>query len=114
MLRLRHVLLLALLAAPGGYCAARTVAAPDPHHIDGTGVGSTIDLTQTWLLHPGDDARYADPHFDDSQWTVVTADVPLATYGYKNFEFVWYRTHVRVRSDSHDLALLLREFSGSN
>ena len=32
---------------------------------------SIVPLTGPWKFHVGDDPRWADPHFDDSQWETV-------------------------------------------
>ncbi|MGI8772415.1 MAG: SpoIIE family protein phosphatase [Acidobacteriaceae bacterium] len=85
----------------------------DPHHVDGSSLGAPIDLSSTWLLHQGDDPRYASPRFDDSHWLVVKAGRSLNSYGLKNVDRVWYRTHVRIPAGARDLALLLRGFLGS-
>jgi hypothetical protein len=87
--------------------------AVDPRHVDGSHLGGVVDLTSTWLLKQGDDPKYSAPDLDDSQWIVVKAGVPLKSYGLKDVDFVWYRTHVRVPAGAKNLALLLREFAGS-
>jgi hypothetical protein len=82
----------------------------DPHQVDGTAIGDVIDLTSTWLLKQGDDPSYADPKLDDSHWLVVALMRPLSSYGLNNVDTVWYRTHVKLRPDAHDLVLDLRGF----
>ncbi len=99
-----------------GVVYARGIAAPavvDPRHVDGAGLGAPIDLSSTWLLQQGDDPRYANPNFDDSQWMVVEANKPLKDYGLKDVDRVWYRVHVRLPPGSKDLAVLVRKFGGS-
>ena len=108
-----YLLLLLALCFPAH---ARTEPAHppvDPHHVDGSSLGVPIDLSSTWLLHHGDDPRYAGPRFDDSHWLVVKAGRSLNSYGLKNVDRVWYRTHVHIPAGARDLALLLRGFGGS-
>jgi sigma-B regulation protein RsbU (phosphoserine phosphatase) len=85
----------------------------DPHHVDGSALGQAMDLTSQWLLKQGDDPRYADPNFDDSGWLVIQAGRPLSSYGLKNVDRVWYRTHVFIPANTHNLELLLSRFYGS-
>ena len=85
----------------------------DPHRIDGSALGGIIDISSTWLVHQGDDPQYADPHLDDSRWMVVRADESVKMYGWKDVDFLWYRTHIRVPASAHDLALYLDQFGGS-
>lgn len=110
-------LLLVLLAAfclPSlGESGLVSHPAVNPGHVDGSSLGSAIDLSSTWLFKQGDDPSYADPHLDDRQWTVVSANRPLRSYGFRNIDLCWYRTHVHVPTGSHDLEILLRGFHGS-
>ena len=85
----------------------------DPHHIDGSVIGRPIDLTPKWLLRQGDDPTWADPALNDSQWMVVQRGKPLSSYGLKNVNRVWYRTHVQIPPDRKDLSLLVRSLGGS-
>ena len=85
----------------------------DPHHVDGSSVGGPLDLSSTWLVKQGDDPGYANPQLDDSKWTVISVRRPLNAQGLKNVDAIWYRTHVHLPPDRHDLELLLRNFEGS-
>jgi hypothetical protein len=85
----------------------------DPRHVDGSSLGNALDLSSTWLMQAGDDPRYADPKFDDSQWKVMKAATKLSSLGLNNVNWVWYRTHVKVRLGVTDLSLLVRSFGGS-
>jgi sigma-B regulation protein RsbU (phosphoserine phosphatase) len=59
------------------------------------------DLSQVkWRFHPGDDPRWADPSFDDSQWPLLRGDLTWDQQGYKGLSgFAWYRIHVKVPAD---------------
>jgi hypothetical protein len=81
----------------------------DPHQVDGTSIGDAVDLTSTWLLKQGDDPRYADPKFDDSRWLVVNFRRPLSSYGLKDVDTIWYRTHVKLLPDARNLVLDVRD-----
>jgi hypothetical protein len=113
-LRLAIVSVLAMLAAP---VAHARVDPPhptvDPRHIDGSELGGPIDLSSTWLLKQGDDPGFADPKLDDRDWLAVSAARPLSTYGLKDINVVWYRTHVHLPAEAHNLAVILRFFAGS-
>ncbi|HEY0785573.1 MAG TPA: PP2C family protein-serine/threonine phosphatase [Acidobacteriaceae bacterium] len=85
----------------------------DPHSVDGSSLGGPVDLSSTWLLQQGDDPVYAGPGLDDSHWLVVRAGRPLSSYGLKNVDVVWYRTHVHLPPHQRDLALLFERFVGS-
>jgi hypothetical protein len=85
----------------------------DPHRVDGGALGQALDVTSQWLLIQGDDPRYADPKLDDSGWLVVQAGHSLSSYGLKNVDRVWYRTHVCIPANTHNLTFLLGRFYGS-
>jgi sigma-B regulation protein RsbU (phosphoserine phosphatase) len=106
---LRGLLLLWCFAMPA-YAAHPAV---DPHHVDGSAVGGPIDLTSTWLLQQGDDPRYADPKFDDSKWLVISTGKALTSYGLKDVNYVWYRTHVHIPPGQKNQVLMMRAFGGS-
>jgi len=112
---LRFLAVVLLLASLSMTAFAREVVHPpvDPHHIDGLSLGGPIDLSANWLIKQGDDPRYADPNLDDRGWLVIKSGPPLSTYGFKNVDLVWYRTHVRIPAGEHNLALSLSRFSGS-
>src|SRR3954466_12927153 len=53
--------------------------------------GST-SLAGRWRFHPGDDPRWADPNFDDSDWKLVNVPLSLSEQGYPHFSgYGWYR-----------------------
>jgi len=67
-----------------------------------------ISLDGLWRFHPGDDARWASPTFDDSAWPLLRSDEPWTTQGYTNLSgFAWYRFRVQAPSPAMPLALLL-------
>ena len=67
-----------------------------------------ISLDGLWRFHPGDDARWASPAFDDSAWPLLRSDEPWTTQGYNNLSgFAWYRFGVQAPSPAIPLALLL-------
>lgn len=65
-------------------------------------------------FHTGDDLRWADPRFDDSQWAVLRLDRSWSGQGYRNYSgFAWYRFRILLPDDSHNLALLIPYIEGS-
>jgi hypothetical protein len=74
---------------------------------------SIVPLNGPWKFHVGDDPRWADPNFDDSQWETVELapragafDPNMGTSGYvpgwtakghpRYWGYAWYRIQVRV------------------
>ena len=116
--RRRPLLLLLLLAfalADITVAAAQnyTPAPPlNPHNVDATHLAPPLNLNANWLLHAGDDPHFADPAFDDTTWPVISTREPIAHY-LPHADRLWYRTHVRIAPGSHNLALVLRNTSGS-
>ena len=56
----------------------------------------TMTLDGQWRFHLGDDPDrklgWADPAFDDSQWTLLRSSRPWSDQGYKGYSgFAWYR-----------------------
>ncbi len=67
-----------------------------------------ISLDGLWRFHPGDDARWASPAFDDSAWPLLRSDEPWTDQGYNQLSgFAWYRFRVQAPSPARPLALLL-------
>lgn len=52
-------------------------------------------LAGTWAFHPGDDANWADPDFDDSSWARLQVPGPWGRQGYEHVSgLAWYRLQV--------------------
>src|SRR5271163_3233015 len=56
------------------------------------------DLSRAqWRFHPGDDPRWADPGFDDSQWPLLAGDRSWDAQGYKRYSGIaWYRIRIKL------------------
>ena len=66
------------------------------------------ELNGQFRFHTGDDARWAEPSFDDSQWPLLRSDQSWNSQGYKNYSgFGWYRFSVKVPAGQKNLALLI-------
>jgi len=81
-----------------------------------------------WRFHSGDDARWADPAFDDSSWETYTIDpvhawltvpevleaAPLAgwqAHGHPGYVgYAWYRISIDPTSDRSALAILMPQY----
>jgi sigma-B regulation protein RsbU (phosphoserine phosphatase) len=62
------------------------------------GIHGVIDLTGPWRFQIGDDPRWADPGFDDSNWPIVALDEPLTTQGIEPYSgYAWYRIRLEPR-----------------
>ena len=67
-----------------------------------------ISLDGLWRFHPGDDARWASPAFDDSAWPLLRSDEPWTDQGYNQLSgFAWYRFRVQAPSPAMPISLLL-------
>ncbi len=81
-----------------------------PGTFDATHLLVPADLNSPWLFHPGDDAAYARPDFDDSQWTVFDPHKDIKTILTSSRpDVIWYRMHVKVSPEQAGLAL--KEFN---
>jgi hypothetical protein len=75
--------------------------APSPASVQGA-----LTLDGPWLFQTGDDARWADPAFDDSNWVAVNLNQPLADQGMEPYTgYAWYRIHLQPEELSHLAAL---------
>jgi hypothetical protein len=78
----------------------------DPHTpTDASNLGQHINLPHTWLFSPTDNPANASPSLDDSTWTSISTDQPLTAYGFRNYTFAWYRTHIRLRPGTRHIAV---------
>jgi len=67
-----------------------------------------INLDGMWRFHPGDDAQWSSPAFDDSAWPLLRSDESWTKQGYSSLSgFAWYRFNVEAPPSSKPLALLL-------
>jgi len=65
-----------------------------------------VALDGLWRFHPGDDPRWADPAFDDSQWPLLSADGGWSDQGYKDMAgTAWYRARILVPRGVGPLAI---------
>ncbi|HZL24919.1 MAG TPA: SpoIIE family protein phosphatase [Acidobacteriaceae bacterium] len=72
------------------------------------GRASVAPLDGLWRFHPGDDPRWADAGFDDSQWPLLQSDKPWSGQGYKNLSGVgWYRFRLTLPAGGEAFALYL-------
>ena len=63
------------------------------------------ELSMPWRMHAGDNPAFADPNFDDSQWTVFDPHRPLTELLRTRPDVVWYRLHVRLAPGQSHLAV---------
>jgi len=90
---------LAILLAGGHLLTAQSAAAPGSVSANGAvvaGLHSTMTLDGPWRFQVGDDPRWADPAFDDSNWQKVTLSQPLTEQGFDPYTgFGWYRLRLQ-------------------
>ena len=108
LLAVTRVVCIALcLLAQGKFAAAQTAAT-------NVSIGrSVIGLTGPWRFHVGDDPRWADPNFDDSQWETISLISSTGSFdpitGWQSYVpgwtakghpgywgYAWYRLRVKV------------------
>lgn len=55
-----------------------------------------LKLDGPWRFQKGDDLRWAEPDFDDSNWPVVTLDRSLVDQGFETYSgYAWYRLRLQ-------------------
>jgi len=65
-------------------------------------------LDGLWRFHTGDDPRWADPSFDDSNWPLVRSDRSWSDQGYKKYGgTAWYRVKILIPEGEKPLSLYL-------
>jgi len=73
-----------------------------------------VEIHDLWRFHTGDDPRWSDPNFDDSQWSVLRSDQPWDGQGYPGYRgFAWYRFQVALPAHHSPLALFIPVIYGN-
>jgi hypothetical protein len=73
-----------------------------------------VEIHDLWRFHTGDDSRWSDPNFDDSQWPLIGSDQPWDTQGYPGYRgFAWYRFQVVLPAHHAPLALFIPVIYGN-
>lgn len=73
-----------------------------------------VSLDGQWRFHPGDDAGWADPNFDDSQWPLISSTEGWGEQGYKNMSgLAWYRVRIVIPEGGRPLALYVPDIDTS-
>jgi hypothetical protein len=87
------------------WVSALAVGAMAQPNVAGAGSGTGVQgqatirgllkLDGPWRFQVGDDPRWADPAFDDSNWAAVSLSQPLVNQGLDAYSgFGWYRIHL--------------------
>jgi phosphoserine phosphatase RsbU/P len=100
-------------AGQAGPQAASNPGNRNSRDLDATQFGERVTLGPNWLFKAGDDPAYASPTFDDSAWQTISTTKPLTEYGIRDIHYAWYRAHIRLRPDAHNLAIGLERTNGS-
>jgi hypothetical protein len=75
------------------HAAAQPATAVAPASFQGS-----IQLDGPWKFQAGDDPKWADPAFDDSNWTTVVLSRPLTSQGIESYSgFGWYRLRLEPK-----------------
>ena len=112
--RVRSAVCLLLMVVACGFC--RASAGTAQYGVFHARIGNAVVmLNGPWKFHPGDDAEWAQPEFDDSQWGTLDLTPPAhsfdpitgssgfvpgwTTQGYRNVtRFAWYRMKLQVEN----------------
>lgn len=79
--------------------------------IDATRIGDAVTLDGKWRMHAGDNPQWSDPHFNDSDWRVVTTAKSWDELGLQGIRgYVWFRTTVKLPAQHGQLMLLHSAF----
>src|SRR5580700_3969771 len=66
------------------------------------------ELAGPWRFHTGDNPAWANPSFDDSSWSLLTADKGWSEQGYAGYGGVaWYRLEVTLPAQHAPLSLYI-------
>ena len=71
---------------------------------------ASVDLSGTWKSHVGDDPRWAEARYDDSDWKRVTLPSTWFEQGYEGVEgYIWFRREVFLPSPGarNDLGVMV-------
>jgi len=79
---------------------------------DATALGQRFELPNTWLFSPTDNPANASPTLDDSAWTSISTSQSLTTYGFRNYTYPWYRTHIHLNPATRNIAVETVDLSG--
>jgi serine phosphatase RsbU (regulator of sigma subunit) len=56
-----------------------------------------IYLQDRWRFHPGDDLQWAEPDYDDSQWSVISTNLSEPDLAFIDWEGIgWFRIEMKV------------------
>jgi len=92
-----------LFAAVLGWVAAPGVQGQS---VDASRLAQSVALDDVWLVHAGDDPAWAQPGFDDSNWTPFDPHTDIKTvFDATRPPILWYRMRVKVSPDEAGLAL---------
>lgn len=81
------------------------------YHLKSLNNKIVVELNQSWKFHPGDNALWADPAFDDSQWQVLdpTQDIHYLKQ-LREAEIGWFRLQLQVDSSLLNVPLAMTLF----
>jgi phosphoserine phosphatase RsbU/P len=106
--RLRFTALCVFVLLAFAFLAREAAAERLVPTLDASNLQQPTVLDSPWLIHAGDDPAYAQPGFDDSQWTVYDPHIDLKRIFQQNHPgVIWYR--LRVKVDPKQTGLALRE-----
>ena len=105
LFRLRLICCWLALSCACAHAAAQPAVMAAPASFQGS-----IKLDGPWKFQVGDDPKWADPAYDDSNWTTVALNQPLTSQGIESYSgFAWYR----LRLEPKDLQRFADEKAGA-
>ena len=97
---------------PGRGSAEPAQPAPAPALVISDIGQGVVPIDGAWQFHTGDDPRWAQPSWDDSEWNAIQTDATWGEQGYPSYTgFAWYRRHLEIvpaAGESGQLCVLIQ------
>jgi serine phosphatase RsbU (regulator of sigma subunit) len=94
--------------SPGNDYAAISNQAAYSYHLRPEELNQHRMLSQYWRYHPGDNPRWADPDFDDSDWEITNTFLSPHNLPASGWDGIgWFRLHLTVDSSLVNKPLIL-------
>jgi hypothetical protein len=84
-----------------------TAPGPAVQTVEAASLTNVVNIDSPWRFHAGDDRRFADPNFDDSEWPTIRPNQLFRSIGVPDITggYLWARMHLRVPSTGGPFAL---------
>lgn len=82
-----------------------------PRHVEGgeMRLRKEVDLTGQWRLEIGDESRWAERKYDDSEWERIRVPSTWENQGFPGYDgYAWYRTRFHMPKSSEGREIVLK------